>query len=658
MLHFRKSVVVSALVFGAICGGMAGYIFAGFSDLPDITKLEQYAPPVATKIFSSDGRLIGELFQEKRELLPYDQIPQYAIKAVLATEDARFYRHRGVRVLSLFRALLADLRAGKMVQGGSTITQQLAKTLFLTPEKTLSRKVREMIIALQLELKFTKPELLTMYFNQIYFGAGAYGIESAAQVYFGKHAKEMTLAECAVIGAIPRAPTVYSPANNMARSRERRSFVLGRMLREGYISSAERAAADLDPITLAPAKRTESSPWFLEVVRQELEQQYGSAGLYRDGLEVQTTMDYGMQISAQKAVAEGVKEVEARIKKRKDNPEGLPLQAALIALDPATGEIRAMVGGVDFKQSQFNRALQAKRQPGSSFKPFLYLAALESGMTPATRLIDSPIQLDDPAHPGGWKPINYENRFFGPVSMRFALTHSLNVASVKLFLDVGVQRVINTARKLGITTELHPFPSLVLGGSDATLVEMTSAYSAIANHGILVKPHFIHSVKTRGGVTDETHPTTAEATSAQNAFIMTSMLKSVVESGTGQVAQKVGFPVAAKTGTTSDFTDSWFVGYSPKLSAGVWVGYDIDKTIGEGETGARAAGPIWTNFMREALAGGTPVDFEKPDGIVEIEIDEKTGLLPDTKCGKTTREFFREDNQPTRSCKTLLDVRR
>ncbi len=658
MSPFRKPFILAALLFGMVCGGLAGYLVARFSGLPDVRKLEEYAPQVSTKVYSADGRLIGEFFQEKRELLNYDQIPKYAVKAVIAVEDSRFYRHRGVRALSLLRALAADIRARRIVQGGSTITQQLAKTLFLTSEKTLSRKIREMALALLLELKYTKQELLTMYFNQIYFGSGAYGIESAAQVYFGKSARDMTLAECALIGAIPRAPSLYSPINNMARARERRAFVLARMRAEGFITSEERAKADVEPIVLAPARRTEQAAWFLEMVRQWLEQQYGSTGIYRLGLEVRTTLDYEMQLAAQRAVESGVGELEAHIKKRRGNPEGLPLQAALVAIEPATGDIKALVGGMDFKQSQFNRAVQAKRQPGSAFKPILYLAALETGYTPATRLIDSPIEVDDPAFPGGWKPVNYQRRFFGPVSLRHALADSLNVASVKLFLDIGSRRVIDAARRLGVTSELHPFPSLVLGGSEVTLLELTSAYSAFPNHGMLARPAFIRTVRARDGTVDENRPSLTEAATAQNAFLMTSLLRSVVEGGTGKIAQKIGKPVAAKTGTTDDYADAWFVGFSPSLAAGVWVGYDVKKSLGEGETGAKAAGPIWTRFMTDALAASEGAEFEKPDGIAEIEIDSATGLLPDPKCGVAAAEYFRDGTAPTRSCRTMLDPRR
>ena len=650
-MPFRKSVIVAAVLFGVFCGGVAGYVFAKFAELPDIKMLQEYAPPVSTKIFSDDGRMIGELYQQKRELLGFDQIPPNAIKAVLAVEDSHFHQHRGVRALSLLRALWADIRARRIVQGGSTITQQLAKTLFLTPDKTVSRKMKEMMIALQLELQYTKSELLAFYFNQIYFGSGAYGIEAAAQVYFGKSAKDLTLAECAVIGALPRAPAIYSPIANMGKARERRSFVLMRMRQEGFISEEQRAAADVEPIMLARKKEMDYAPYFVEMVRQYLEQQYGSEGIYRQGLEVRTTLNIEMQLAAQKAVEKGVKEVEARINGRKGNPEGLPVQAALIAIEPSTGEIKAMVGGMDFKQSQFNRAVQAKRQPGSAFKPILYAAALENGWTPASILIDSPLEVEDPTFAGSWKPVNYQNRFYGPVSLRYALMHSLNLSSVKLFLSVGPQKVIKLARRVGIVSILHPYPSLALGGTELTPLELTTAYACFANRGQLAHPGMIRYVKKSDGSMDENRPLVAEAMTVQNAFLITSLLKSVVEDGTGRVAQKLERPAAAKTGTTDDFTDAWFVGFTPQLAVGVWVGYDIKKSLGEGETGAHVAGPIWTQFMQEAMQDKEKKDFDIPEGIVQVDIDPASGLLADPSCGPSVKEFFQEGTQPTQSCR-------
>ncbi len=649
---FRKKTVAAALLAGALVGALVGSVFARFTDLPSVKALQDYTPPVSTAIYSDDGRIIGEFFQEKRELLGFSQIPPNAVNAVLAAEDAHFYEHRGFRVYSLLRALAADIRARRFVQGGSTITQQLAKTLFLSSEKTFSRKLKELMIALQLEINYTKSEMLTFYFNQIYFGSGAYGLEAAAQVYFGKHAAELTLAECAVIGALPRGPSIYSPYNDMAKARARRAWVLGRMVEEGFITEAQRAAAAVEPITLAAHKKPETAPYFVETIRQALEEKYGGETIYRQGLAVHTTLNIEMQLAATQALAEGLKEVEERIKRRGGNPEGLPLQGALIAIDPATGAVKAMVGGRDFAESQFNRALQARRQPGSAFKPIVYAAAIREGLTPASFLIDSPIEVDDPAFSGSWKPKNYENRFYGKVTLRRALTHSMNVASVKLFMQIGPDKVIRFARDAGIRSDIKPYPSTALGGAEVTLAELTSAYALFANKGQRAELEMIRNVDRKEGRGDSYFPILTEVMAAPRAFLMTSMLKSVVDEGTGRAAQELGRPAAGKTGTTDDFTDAWFIGYTPQLAAGVWVGYDIKKSMGEGETGGRVAAPIWSAFMKSALAGKESREFKVPDGIEEVVIDDATGLLPDSRCGKSHTEYFEVGAAPDQSCLT------
>lgn len=649
-MSIRPRPVVTAFAVSILFGAGAGYFFAEFSKLPSLKALEDYAPPVVTKIYSDDGRVIGELFREKREMLSYEQLPKNAVNAVLAAEDSHFWSHKGVRALSLFRALVADIRAGRLVQGGSTITQQLAKSIFLTPEKTFSRKVKELMIALQLELLYTKSEILTFYFNQIYFGSGAYGLEAAAQVYFGRHAADLSLAQSAVIGALPRAPSRYSPYVDMARARARRSLVLKRMRDEGFITEVLRAEADVEPIQLAWKESPEYGPYFVEMVRQSLEEKYGSDGIYRQGLEVRTTLNIEMQLAAAQALARGIRDTEERINKRGGNPEGLPLQGALIAIDPATGHVKAMVGGRDFAVSEFNRAVQARRQPGSAFKPFVYAAALLNGKTPADMLIDSPTEVSDPGHPEGWKPGNYENRFYGPVTLRKALTHSLNVATVKLFLDVGPEKVIGFARRAGIGTELRPYPSLALGSAEVTLIDITSAYGVFAAGGLRAEPEMVVSVKSRGGPMDEYKPVVGEVMPEAEAFLMASMLRSVVEDGTGRAAKQLGRPAAGKTGTTDDYTDAWFVGFTPQLAAGVWVGYDVKKTLGEGESGGKVCAPIWTEFMKSALEGKPAMEFRKPDKIVEAAIDAKTGLLADPKCGPSLTEYFKEGTLPSRSC--------
>ncbi len=655
-MSFKKPFFIAALVVVIASGAFAGYIFSVYAELPDIRDLQEFKPPEVTKIYAAAGALIAELFIEKRELADYDQIPQNAVNAIIATEDAHFFEHRGVRVLSILRAIVADVRAGKFVQGGSTITQQLAKTLFLTPEKSLFRKFREMLMAMNLEINYTKKEILTFYFNQIYFGSGAYGIKAAAQVYFDKKPEDLTLAECALLAGLPKAPSYYSPNNDIERAKARRATVLRRMFDERLITGDERTQADAEPIRLAQLRESSvQAPYFVERVRQLLEQNYGTNAIYRMGLEVYTTLNVEMQNAAEQAVQKGLNAIEGRIDKWSKKEERPPVHAALIAIEPSTGYVKAMVGGRDFYESPFNRAVQARRQPGSAFKPIVYAAALEAGWTPAGILFDSPIIINDPSRSGDWKPTNFSKRFYGPVTLRRALEKSINVASVKLLRDVGIEKTVKFAQGLGITTELRPYLSLALGGSEVTLADITGAYAVFANHGQKARRIMILSVKKKDGtVLEENRPQLTEAMSEQSAFLISKMLQGVIENGTGRVAQRLKRPAGAKTGTTDDFTDAWFVGFVPQLATGVWVGYDMKKTLGKNETGARVAGPIWTEFMINALGntGAPVVDFQKPEKITAIEIDTATGLLPGDGrgCGKTMREYFVQGAEPSRAC--------
>ncbi len=619
-----------------------------------IRLLQEFRPPVTTKVYSDDRRLIGEFFMEKRELIAYRHIPKQAINAVLATEDAKFFEHRGIRLLSLLRALIADIRAARFVQGGSTITQQLAKTLFLTPEKSISRKVKEMLIALQIELNYTKREILALYFNQIYFGSGAYGLQAASKIYFNKRAEDLTLAESALLAGLPRAPSYYSPHNDIQRSKDRRATVLKRMFDEGFITKEQKEAADAEDILLTSTGALPQAPYFLETIRRKLEAKYGSDSIYREGLELYTTLNIEMQEAARRAVDEGLKAVESRnAKKIPDDGAGeqLLLQAALIAIDPATGDVKALVGGRDFKTSEFNRAVQAKRQPGSAFKPVVYATALMEGWTAASILVDSPVIMKDPSKPDKWKPENFNKKFHGPVTMRKALEKSLNVATIKLLQKVGTDQVISMAVRLGIDSEVHPYPSMALGVSEVSLLEITSAYAVFANRGVRAEPRWLRLIrKSDGSLLEDNPPSYTEAMPAQQAFLITKMLQGVVENGTGRVAQKLGREAAAKTGTTDNFTDAWFIGYTPGLAAGVWVGYDMKKPIGKNETGAKAAGPIWTRFMNEALKSQPVKKFEMPKKIVKVDIEASTGLLADPSCGKTVAEYFLKGTEPRRYC--------
>ncbi|MFQ5432953.1 MAG: penicillin-binding protein 1A [Nitrospinota bacterium] len=649
-----RSYFKAALIGGVISGGIVGYVFAWYSELPDIKLLQEFRPPVTTKVYSDDRRLIGEFFMEKRELIDYRHIPKQAINAVLATEDVKFFEHRGIRLWSLLRALIADIRAAKFVQGGSTITQQLAKTLFLTPEKSISRKIKEMLIALQIELNYTKKEILTLYFNQIYFGSGAYGLEAASKIYFNKRAQELTLAESALLAGLPRAPSYYSPHNDIQRSKDRRATVLKRMLDEGFITKEQKEAADAEEIPLTSKGVLPQAPYFLETIRRKLEEKYGSDQIYREGLEIYTTLNIEMQEAARRTVEKGLRAVESRNAKKNsdDDTEERPvLQAALIAIDPANGDVKALVGGRDFNKSEFNRAVQAKRQPGSAFKPVIYATALMEGWTPASILVDSPVILKDPTKPDKWKPENFSKKFYGPVTMRKALEKSLNVATIKLLQKVGADNVISMAIRLGIDSELHPYPSMALGVSELSLLEITSAYAVFANMGGRAEPRWLRLIrKSDGSLLEKNPPSYTEAMPAQQAFLITKMLQGVIENGTGRVAKKLGREAAAKTGTTDNFTDAWFIGYTPELATGVWVGYDMKKKIGKNETGAKAAGPIWTRFMKEALSSQPIMKFKIPEKIVAVDIEPSTGLLADPSCGKTVTEYFLKGTEPRRLC--------
>ena len=653
-MKIHRSYFKAALIAGIISGGIVGYVFAWYSELPDIKLLQEFRPPATTKVYSDDRRLIGEFFMEKREIITYREIPKQVINAVLATEDAKFFEHRGIRLLSLLRALIADVRAAKFVQGGSTITQQLAKTLFLTPKKSISRKVKEMLIALQIELNYTKTEILTLYFNQIYFGSGAYGLQAASKIYFNKQAADLTLAESALLAGLPRAPSYYSPHNDIQRTKDRRATVLKRMFDEEFITNEQKNGANAEEILLTSKGALPQAPYFLETIRRKLEKKYGSDRIYREGLELYTTLNIEMQQAARRAVDEGLKAIEKRTAKKRSDGDGDEqplLQAALIAIDPATGDVKAMVGGRDFKTSEFNRAVQAKRQPGSAFKPVVYATALTEGWTAASILVDSPVIMKDPSKSDKWKPENFNRKFHGPVTMRKALEKSLNVATIKLLQQVGTDKVISLAIRLGIDSELHPYPSMALGVSEVSLLEITSAYAVFANKGVRAEPRWLQLIrKSDGSLLDESLPSFTEAMPTQQAYLITKMLQGVIENGTGRVAKKLGRPAAAKTGTTDNFTDAWFIGYTPELATGVWVGYDLRKRIGKNETGAKAAGPIWTRFMKEALKSQPIKNFEMPKKIVEVKIDASTGLLADPSCGKTIAEYFLKGTEPKRYC--------
>lgn len=646
----RHWIIVFLLVSAALLGGGLGGMMAVTQDLPQVEALQTYEPSAVTTILSADGRKIQTLFIERRIPVPLSSIPPHLINALIAVEDSRFYRHFGIDLKGVARALIKDIRHLKAVEGGSTLTQQLAKVLFLTPEKSLIRKIREAVLAINIERRYTKDEILTFYLNQIYLGEGAYGVEAAARSYFGKPVGDLNLPQCAMLAGLPRSPSLYSPLKNPDLARRRMQVVLRRLFTESYIDEETyRAAADADLELTGHASTEDLAPYFTEMVRQELENRLGANLLYRGGLTVETTLDLDLQEAAATAVTAGIAAYEAR------HPRGdadQPVQSALLAMDSATGEIRAMVGGRDFSGSPFNRAVQARRQPGSAFKPILYAAALSGGDTPALILNDSPMEIPIQGSKKPWVPRNYSGKYAGPVTMRLALERSLNAASVDLLMRTGFQPVIDLAHNLGINDGLKPYPTLGLGVFDVSLLEMVTAYATFANGGIHSSPLFIRRVMDREGtVLLETPISQSDVLSPQAAFQITNLLEGVISRGTGRRAASLGRHLAGKTGTTDEYRDAWFVGYSPDLVAGVWTGFDHSRTLGPGEAGSRAALPIWIKFMSESLKGMPNRPFPVPDGIELVEIDPETGLLAGPGCPASVVEAFVTGTAPEEHCR-------
>jgi penicillin-binding protein 1A len=641
-------IITILMVFGA-----ASYFYFTH-DLPSIETLRNYKPSSITKIFSEDGKVIGEFFYEKRQVVLLDRIPNYLIQAFVAGEDARFFHHKGLDYVAILRALFRNIFSGEIVQGGSTITQQVVKSLLLSPEKSFTRKIREAILAYQIENYLTKDEILFLYLNQIYLGHGAYGVAAAAESYFGKTVEELNLAECAVLAGLPQAPSKNSPYQHPEQAKKRQIYILNRMAEEGFITSNEAVKASRAPYVIRGEEKpsVENAPYFVEYVRRYVEEKYGKDVLYKNGLQVFSTIDLHFQKTAEETMEAGLRDIEKREKYPSVNMPLAP-EGALICFDLETGYIKAMVGGRDFRKSQFNRAIQARRQTGSAFKPIVYASALDKGFTPSSVIVDSPIIFE--WGDKKWKPKNFEGTFSGPITLRNALTHSVNVVTVKIAQEVGTDYIKSYAQKLGISSPLHNDLSMALGSSSISLYELTKAYSVFANQGILSKPIFIKRILDRDGnlLEENLPPFYSEASSKeeqiiapQTAFLMTYLLEGVVKQGTGWRARSLGRPVAAKTGTTDQFMDAWFIGYTPELITGVWVGFDEERSLGENETGARAASPIWVAFMSKILKDKPVKDFAAPEeGIEFMKIDPKTGQLSLEKDG--ILECFREGTGPT-----------
>ncbi|MBW2557244.1 MAG: PBP1A family penicillin-binding protein [Deltaproteobacteria bacterium] len=733
----------------------AGFTYLLVDGLPSIASLKDYRPSIITRVYADDGQLIDEFYLEDRKVVHVTDLPKFVIQAFVAGEDARFFHHKGIDAQSIIRAFFKNMEAGSIVQGGSTITQQVAKGLFLSPEKKYIRKLREAILAYRIDRYLKKYEILNLYLNHIYLGHGTYGIEAASQQYFGKTAERLILPEAALLAGLPKAPSRYSPSLHPDRARQRQIYVLERMAEDGYITEEEKKVALETPVALKKAgDKTKTAPYFTENVRRYIQTTYGSDVLYREGLEVYTTLNMTCQKAARDALMRGLRDLDKRqgyrgplsrvpedeieafvadmrigmdkplegritqaivvdvdsgggiVRLRVGEYEGtmtlkdmswarVPdpdiayntakvkdpadvlgtgdvvevkvlsvadgkleleleqeprVQGALIAMDSNTGEIKAMVGGRSYRKSEFNRATQAKRQPGSAFKPFIFTAAFDNGMTPATIIMDSPVIYRDTLQDSLWKPQNYSEKFYGPTTLRTALIKSRNLVTIKLLKEIGINYAADYAVNMGVTTPLTRDLSMALGTSGVTLLEMVRGYGVFANGGKKVKPFSIRKIVDRtGNIVEKNVPEVEQVVDPGIAYITSHLLQEVVKGGTGWRVRALGRPVAGKTGTTNNLKDAWFMGFTPSLVAGVWVGFDDLKPLGKYETGSRAASPIFLYFMEKALAG-TPVEsFSPPEGVVFAKIDPETGAPAGPDSGKYIFECFLEGTEPTKT---------
>jgi penicillin-binding protein 1A len=762
----RQASIVALFVLAAILGILTGVLLAYSGDLPQVSALDEYTPRTITRLYATDGRVIGEFATERRVLLKYGDIPPVLRQAILAAEDSDFEHHFGINFTRLGVTAVKNIffKRELVAAGASTLTQQLARKLFLKPEKTMERKVKEALLALQIEKRYTKPEIFTLYCNQMNFDRGAYGVEAAARLYFGKSVKDLRLEEAAMIAGILQLPERQSPYVNQKWATQRRNYTLQRMADEGFITQADADAARARPIVLAGASAPVNTraPYFVEEVRQHLERQYGARALYEAGLSVHTTLDADLQAAATTAVDRGLRALDKRRGYRKpsrnvaaeghspidhherrwDRPiaagdivpavviavvagaassrkadpgdvgqplrpgtarvrvgkyqgvltragfewtrrqsaadlvkpgdvidvdvtavdearatvtlalEQTPLvEGALLAIDNRTGQIRAMVGGFDFGRSKFNRAVQAPRQIGSAFKPFVFAAAIDRGYTPTSMIVDAPVAYN--AGPGQppYAPQNYDHKYEGAITLRRVLEQSRNVPTVRMMEQLTPPQVISYARRLGIESPLQPYLSTALGASEATLLEVTSAYSAFPNQGVRMQPYSIIKVVERDGtLLEERRPIAREGVRADTAFVMVSLLRGVVERGTAAKAAALDWPLAGKTGTVDDFTDAWFVGFDPNITVGVWVGFDLKKPLGPGETGAAAALPIWTSFLKAYIDRygdrQHPPAFDAPGNIIFMSVDRTSGTPVDPATPGAITEAYIAGTQP------------
>ncbi len=648
--------------------GFASGTFAFYSrGLPSTRTLQEVQPKQGTQVFDCHGQLIHEFAEENRIVVPLSRIPKPLIDATIAIEDRSFRSHWGVDVFG-YAAALKDyaLRRSKRLRGASTITQQLARNLFLTQDRTLSRKIAEAILALKIERLFSKDEILELYFNQINYGHGAYGAQTASLMYFGRDVDSLSLDQAALLAGMPKGPSIYSPYSHPEAALKRRNTVLEAMASTGAISREEAEAGKKKPVEVRPRElRLNDAPYFLEEIRKYLESRYGANAIYQGGLKVYSTLDLELQRGAN-AAAESVmvmledrygfqqKRRNFKLPKNESETANTPyLQTALLALDPHNGHVLAMIGGRDFRASKFNRATQSRRQAGSAFKPFIYTAAVDNGFNPGDVMLDAPVVVEDDGSGNPWYPRNYDGKFDGPTTLRRALALSKNLVAVKLIQAVGPSTVISYARKMGIRTPLPAVLSLALGSADISMMDMTCAYGVFANRGIRADPMMILKIMDKDGqLLEENHPFVEESLKPQTAYVMANLLQTVVDHGTGIASRSMGFtrPAGGKTGTTNDYTDTWFIGFTPDLVCGVWVGFDQKKTIAEGATGAGLALPIWARFMKLATDSLPAKDFPVPAGITSVALCTESGLLATPACPKPRAEICIAGNAPTRSC--------
>ena len=660
-LNILRFVVIIALFMVLVgSGSVAGLVMASLKDMPTWNS-KDLEPNLPSYIYDKDNNLITSIFVENRVPVQLGQVPQHVRKAFLAIEDARFYDHGGLDIKRIIGAAVADVKAGYKAQGASTITQQLAKVSFLKPEKSLKRKIQEAAIAIQLERKYTKDQLLEMYLNRIYFGEGAYGIQSASQVYFGEPVSSLNLQEAALLAALPKAPNNYSPFKNPEAALKRRNLVLDQMLETGFASAEEVAAAKATPIELKGTKAKNLDnypyPYFVDYVTDKLLEKYGEHKVYKGGLKVYTTLDPAIQTNAEKTLANK----KFFPKARQDKNGVIQPQAAVVVLDQHTGYIKAIVGGRDHSQKlQFNRATDAIRQPGSAFKPIVaYGPAIENGNNPSTSVDDLPLKV------GSKSFKNYDGSYHGTVTYRTAVTWSYNIPAVNVLKDTGITKSIKFAKKLGIDTLVSSQDnserndenlSIALGGLTRGVkpLELAGAYGAFANKGIFIEPAAIIKVTDRDNtLLDENDfkPKKRIAMKESTAFMITDMLQDVVSRGTGTKASLGGRPVAGKTGTTSDYKDAWFAGFTPELVGVVWMGHD-DPTPMRGVTGGSFPATIWKDIMSKSLKGVPVNDFPSPDGLVRRTVCSVSGDLPGPNCPKDAKvtEWFAPDDVPHKVC--------